>query len=87
MLKLVAPTIGVNYQIETGARAASLSESNSDRDNKCNWSICGGKSDKCRVSPGVRDDINATVAARSRGTRHGQIFIMFKSRIYDIRVT
>ena len=39
MVKLVAPMIGVNYQIETGG--ASLSESNSDCDNKCNWSICG----------------------------------------------
>lgn len=43
MLKLVAPTIEGNYQIETGARRASLSKSNSDRDNKRNWSICGGE--------------------------------------------
>lgn len=58
MVKLVAPMIGVNYQIETGG--ASLSESNSDCDNKCNWSICGENLINVAFPPGQEGkDINA----------------------------
>lgn len=72
MVKLVAPMIGVNYQIETGA--ASLSESNSDCDNKCNWSICG--ENLINVARG-----KGWILMRYCGKYSSQVY---KSKIYDI---